>query len=150
MTWTFKIELPLEPDAEEEWSRVIEIDPSSTLEDFHYCIQDAIEFDDDHLYEFYISRTERSRDRIRFDDENEEIYDLTLEDLYPLEKGKKLFYLFDYGDHWLFKVTKSRKKPQKPGKEVKYPRVIEEIGENPSGDPTYPFECAFFRFSCAD
>ena len=135
MIWTFKIELLLGYLAEEEWICVIEIDCSSTLEDLHFAIQDAVGFENDHLYEFYIARTERSRDRVRFDDENEEIYELILDDLYPLDNGKKFFYLFDYGDHWLFNLSKSRKKPQQPEKDIKYPRIIEKIGKNPEQYP---------------
>lgn len=137
MIWTFKIELLLGMYAEDDCVRVIEIDSSSTLEALHYAIQDAVDFDDDHLYEFYISRTESSNDRISFDDENEKIYDLTLEDIYPLEKGKKLFYLFDYGDEWIFKITKSSKKPHSPEKRVKYPKVIEKVGKNPEQYPMW-------------
>ncbi|MEE9425056.1 MAG: hypothetical protein V3V18_08740 [Methylococcales bacterium] len=137
MIWTFKIELILGYLAEEEWICVIEIDCSSTLEELHFAIQDAVGFDNDHLYEFYIARTERSRDRVRFDDENEEIYELTLDDLYPLDKGKKFFYLFDYGDHWLFNLSKSRKKSQQPEKDIKYPRIIEKTGKNPEQYPEW-------------
>ncbi len=57
--------------AEESWSTTIELDSLTTFEDFHYIIQDAVEFDNDHMYEFYIARTDRSRDRIHFDDENQ-------------------------------------------------------------------------------
>ncbi len=137
MIWTFKIELLFGYHTVEEWMRVIEIDCSSTLEDLHFVIQDTVGFDNDHLYEFYTARTERSRDRVRFDNENEEIYELTLEDLYPLEKRKKLFYLFDYGDHWLFNISKIRKKPHKPEKDIKYPRIIEKTGKNPEQYPEW-------------
>jgi len=137
MILTFKVELLYGAYAKEECFRVIEIDSSSTLEDFHFAIQKSVEFDNDHLYEFYTSRTDRSRNRISFDDENGKLYDLTLENLYPLEKGMKLFYMFDYGDHWLFKVSKSRKKPQQPQKGTEYPRVIEKIGQNPEQYPMW-------------
>jgi hypothetical protein len=137
MIWTFKVELLYGAYAKEECVRVIEIESSSTLEDFHFAIQNTVEFENDHLYEFYTSRTDRSRDRIRFDDENGKLYDLTLENLYPLEKRKKLFYLFDYGDHWLFNISKNRKKPQQPEMGIKYPRVIERIGKNPEQYPIW-------------
>ena len=137
MIWILKIELLFGLYAKEECIRVIEIDASSTLEDLHLAIQEAVDFDNDHLYEFYISRTERSRDRIRFDDENGGIYDVTLESLYPLGKGKKLFYLFDYGDNWVFQITKSRKKPTEPMKGIEYPRVVERVGKNPEQYPLY-------------
>ena len=123
MIWILKVELLFGDYAEEVWEGTIEIDSLSTLEDLHFALQDILNFDNDHMYEFYVSRTERSRVPIRYDDENELVYSVILEDLYPLEKYKKLFYLFDYGDNWLFKITKSRKKAQEPVQGIKYPRL---------------------------
>ena len=137
MIWILKIELLFGAYAEEEWEGTIEIESSSTLEDLHFALQDILNFDNDHMYEFYVSRTERSRDRIRYDDENGLVYDLTLEKLYPLGKNRKLFYLFDYGDHWLFKATKSRKKAQDPIQGIEYPRLIEEVGIKPEQYPSW-------------
>ncbi len=137
MIWTFEIELSLGAYAEDDWHVAIEIESTSTLETFHFTIQEAVEFDNDHLYEFYISRTERSRDRVIFDAENERIYSTTLESLYPLEKGKKLYYMFDYGDSWLFKITKNRKKPQEPKRGEKYPRIVGEVGKKPEQYPVW-------------
>ncbi len=114
---------------EEQCVRVVEIESSSTLEDFHLAIQGAVGFGNDHLYEFYIAKTERSRDWVRFDEEGGDIYTTTLEDLYPLEKGRKLYYLFDYGD--------SRLKPHSPKKDIKYPRVIKSVGGNPDQYPDW-------------
>lgn len=131
MIWTLKIELLYGAYAENQWGATLEIDDTSTLEALHAAIQDAVAFDDDHLYEFYISRTDRSRDRIRFDDENEGIYGTTLADLYPLEKGRNLYYMFDYGDNWTFKISKSRKSPQTPIQGITYPRKTEEVGIRP-------------------
>jgi hypothetical protein len=135
MIWLMRIELLFGHHAEERCLRSIEIDSLSTLEDLHFAIQNAVDFDNDHLYEFYISRTERSRDRDRFDDDNGGVYDTSLESLYPLPRGKKLYYLFDYGDHWLFQITRSRKKPTKPMKGIQYPRVTEKVGDNPQQYP---------------
>lgn len=136
MIWTLEIKL-FQYDNENNWKVLVEIDSMSTLEELHYLIQYAVNFDNDHLYEFYISKTERSRDRIRFDDENEKIYSATLESIYPLEKGKKLYYLFDYGDSWLFIITKSRKKPQEALDDVEYPRIINEEGNKPDQYPEW-------------
>ncbi|MDL1980042.1 MAG: plasmid pRiA4b ORF-3 family protein, partial [Deltaproteobacteria bacterium] len=69
MIWILKVELLFGAYAEEEWEGTIEIESSSTLEDLHFALQDILNFDNDHMYEFYVSRTERSRDRIRYDDE---------------------------------------------------------------------------------
>ena len=119
------------------WKTTLEIDESATLEDLHKATQKAVDFDDDHLYEFYIARTERSRERISFDDENEGLYECTLSSVFPLETGKKFFYLFDYGDNWLFQITPSRKKPFSPVAGIKYPRVIAEFGTKPQQYPDW-------------
>jgi len=103
----------------------------------NHWIQDAVKFDNDHLYEFYISRTERSRDRIRFDDEDGGIYSTTLESIYPLKKDRKLYYMFDYGDSWLFKIAKSRNSPQKPKQGINYPRIVSEKGNKPEQYPAW-------------
>ncbi len=137
LIWTFRVELLSGLYAEEECVRVIEIDSSDTLDDLHMAIQDAVGFDNDHLYEFYVARTERSRDKQRFDDENGGIYSTALDDLYPLDKGKKLYYLFDYGDSWRFKITKSRVRPHPPVEGIEYPRVIESTGKNPDQYPDW-------------
>ena len=137
MIWTIKIELLFGIYAKEDWSVSIELDSMTTLEDLHFIIQDAVNFDNDHMYEFYVSRTERSRGRVIFDDENEKVYDTTLDDLYPLEKNKKLFYFFDYGDSWLFKVTKGRKKPHEAVEGTKYPRIINVEGKAPEQYPDW-------------
>ncbi len=137
MIWILKAELLFGAYAEEEWEGTIEIDSSSTLEDLHFTLQHILNFDNDHLYEFFVSRTERSHKQIRYDDDNELVYEVTLEELYPLEKNNKLFYLFDYGDSWTFKITKSRKKAQEPVQGVEYPRLIEEVGIKPEQYPSW-------------
>ena len=59
MIWTLKVELLFGTYAEEEWDGLIELESSSTLEELHFSIIDAVNFENDHLYEFYVSRTER-------------------------------------------------------------------------------------------
>jgi hypothetical protein len=137
MIWILKAELLFGTYAEEAWEGTIEIDSSSALENLHFALQDILNFDNDHMYEFYVSRTETSHKRIRYDDENERVYNVTLENLYPLEKNNKLFYLFDYGDSWIFKITKSRKKDQEPVQGIEYPRLVEEVGVKPEQYPSW-------------
>lgn len=137
MIWTIKIQLLYGRFAEEEWESIVEVESSSTLEDMHYTVQYAVDFDNDHMYEFYVSRTDRSRDRVLFDNENEKIYTTTLENLYPLKKNKNLYYMFDYGDSWLFKISKTRKKLHEPVKGIEYPLLIEEKGRVPEQYPDY-------------
>jgi len=45
--------------------------------------------------------------------------------------------MFDYGDSWLFIITKSRKNPQELKKGVKYPRIINEVGNKPEQYPEW-------------
>jgi len=123
--------------AEERWDGVLAIDASATLEDLHFAIQEAVGFDNDHLYEFYIARTDRSRERIQFDEENEGIFKMTLKDLFPLPDKKHLYYMFDYGDSWLFKISKTRKKAWEPEPGFTYPRLILETGEKPEQYPSW-------------
>ena len=113
------------------WSAEIELADNSTLADVHLAIQQAVDFDNDHLYEFFVARTERARDRISYDDENGGIYDTRIQDLFPLPAKRQLFYLFDYGNSWIFKISKSRKAPRDPTNGVEYPHVAKETGEKP-------------------
>jgi hypothetical protein len=46
---------------------------------------------------------------------------MKLNEIYPIP-GFKLYYLFDFGDSWLFQIKKSRKRLSEDSK-VKYPRV---------------------------
>ena len=135
MILTLKIECVFGISLEESCTRTIEIGSDATLYDLHFAIQDAVGFDDDHPFEFYAGRSERNR-KVVFGDEDG-CFDLTLEEVYPLEKGLKLYYLFDFGDDWTFKITQSRKKAIPAEDEVTYPRVIERIGKNPEQYPIY-------------
>ncbi len=114
-----------------DWSANIELEESSTLEDLHLAIQSAVRFGNDHLYCFYMSRTDRSRSRETFDDENGLIFSQTLKDLFPLQKHQSLFYHFDFGDDWYFKISPTRKRPHEPVSRKKYPRVESESGTRP-------------------
>ncbi len=131
MIITLKITLIRGMYCEYTWSANIELDESSTLEDLHDAIQHAVDFENDHLYCFFLSRTDRSRSRDYFDDENELIFSKTLKDLFPLPDKQCLFYLFDWGDEWVFKISPSRKRAHEPVKDVRYPRVESESGVKP-------------------
>ena len=129
MILTIKIKL-------HSWSGIIEIDDSSTMEDLHYVIQHAVEFDDDHLYEFYTANSHRSNNRdiiCTYEDANT----IMFARIFPLTKGKKLFYLFDYGDNWVFQVSRSRKAPFVAKREIQYPQIIGGTGERPKQYPNW-------------
>ncbi|HFE49067.1 MAG TPA: hypothetical protein ENJ21_07090, partial [Chromatiaceae bacterium] len=96
MIWTIKIKLLSGSYADADWEGSLEIESSSSLLALHYAIQRAVDFDNDHLYRFFVARTPRSRETIDLDDES----GVAIEQVFPLEKGRKLFYLFDFGASW--------------------------------------------------
>jgi hypothetical protein len=120
------------------WEGVFELDSESVLEDLHFLLQRALHFDNDHLYIFYISRTERThRDRITFDDEDGGIYETKLSSLFPLPKRRNLYYHFDFGDDWKFKIARASRTMHEPVRGVKYPRLIHETGTRPIQYPPF-------------
>ena len=115
-------------DNDEPWSRTIEVKEDFTLEDLHLYILEVVDFSDDHLYEFSVGKNPRNR--------SEAIPETaSLNEIYPLT-GYKLFYLFDFGDSWLFQIKKSRKKKMENIK-IKYPVLISSTGINPEQYPDY-------------
>jgi len=140
MIWTLVVRCASGPYMEEDCVRRIEIDSEASLLDLHTAIQEAVDFDDDHMFEFAAGRHPRNR-KVRFDDGvgPEALWDtyaaITIEQVYPLPKNCKLFYHFDFGDDWFFQVTRDRRKPHEPEPGVRYPRVAEAIGPNPQQYP---------------
>jgi hypothetical protein len=114
------------------WEAVIEIPVSYSLFDFHLYIQKITDFENDHLFEFYAGRNERNRKLLfsedsGYPDNGGDYSNILLKDIYPL-KGLKLYYLFDYGDNWVFEIHKLRNKAiQKDGE--KYPRIVSQTGD---------------------
>lgn len=119
--------------------RVIEIGERASLNELHYAIQDAFGLDNDHLYAFYAGRNESNRKIIFGDAESWEEREknnsnISLNQVYPLPKGLMLYYLFDFGDRWIFKIKRSRKlKEFDPT--VRYPKIVESHGANPEDYP---------------
>ena len=141
MIWTLKVKVcRMEP----ECIQIIEIDSDDDLLNLHYAIQKAVAFDNDHLFEFFAGRNPGNRALPIGDKPNWDTFDpvkvycrVHLKDVWPLPEGMKLFYLFDFGDKWLFQITKTRRKDKEPETGVKYPRVVESKGENPEQYPDW-------------
>jgi len=125
--YTLTISFPYDED-DIPWSRTIEVKEDCTLQNLHKYIQKIVDFDDDHLYEFYVGKNPRNR-----------AYTVPkktkLNEIYPLT-GYKIYYHFDFGDSWLFEIKKSRKKKTE-SKQTKYPALIESSGVNPEQYPDY-------------
>lgn len=136
MIWTLRIECVWGWYLEEECVRIVEIASMSSLYDLHEVIQDVVDFGRDHPFEFYAGRNRKNR-KLLFDDSSDwehssNVYTFTrLGKVYPLPKGLKLFYHFDFGDNWYFEITRSRKKPTEPQHGIKYPRLVHKLGPNP-------------------
>jgi hypothetical protein len=125
--YTLEITFPYD-DNEEPWKIIIEVEENMVFQKLHAYIQEVVEFDDDHMYEFYIGKNPRNRSNIIN-------INSKLNEVYPLV-GYKIYYLFDFGDCWLFQIKKSRKKLQKEV-DVDYPRLVKSVGENPEQYPEY-------------
>ncbi|WP_298716271.1 hypothetical protein [uncultured Oceanisphaera sp.] len=130
MIITLSIQLVAGMYAEADWGCKLEIEENSSLHDLHDAIQAAVGFDNDHMYSFFISRREFGSERIHFDGEEYSL-DASIGPLFPLSKGKKLFYWFDFGDDWIFQISKSRKQPSEPQPGRHYPLVTAETGSKP-------------------
>jgi len=120
--------------------RVIEIDEKACLYDLHDAIQDAVEFGRDHSFEFFLANSSSPyavkkwlAEKEEWEDKEEEFYRIRLTDIWPTGR-KKLYYLFDFGDKWIFEIRKIRG-AKEPESGVKYPRLIKAIGPNPEQYP---------------
>jgi hypothetical protein len=130
--------------------RKIEVLGSQTLDDLHMAIQEAFDFDADHLYSFFMSGK-------AWDDSDFEYYHpeadggplenrvrtilslirgsqpkprlpatrVRIESL-NLKPKQKFLYLFDYGDEWQFEVEFLK---EGSSEEALYPRIVDSRGE---------------------
>jgi len=115
---------------EEPSTQICEIQCTCDIKDLYYFILDSFDFDDDHLHEFFISGSFRNRSNTIKDSST------TLSEIFPLGKNQNLFLNFDFGDDWMFKIKRTRRKAQYNDK-ISYPRVIEHLGKNPKQYPMY-------------
>ncbi|GAA4649899.1 hypothetical protein GCM10023116_21800 [Kistimonas scapharcae] len=115
-----------------EWRCQIAIDEmKTTLEALHLCIQKAIKFENDHLYEFFIASSARSPERVSYEVMNGRCMETLASDMFPLSGNRKLFYWFDFGDDWMFQISCSSKSPEMAAPRLRYPRVVSEEGKKP-------------------
>lgn len=129
-TYTLKIAL------DKKLYRVIAIDAQATLEDLHEAIQSIYDFDNDHLYAFFMDNEAWSRTGDSYFDPRGEMDDQKPADAFQLgEVGlyvKQAFlYLFDFGDQWAFEITVESISPIKAKSKQLY-RLIETQGKAPA------------------
>jgi len=114
--------------------RKVKIAASAALADLHQAIQAAFDFDDDHLYSFFMSnkpwdgpgygRIEEGRG---FNAVEKKLSEL------GLEVGQEFLYIFDYGTEWRFKIKIESYLDEV---ELEQAEIIGSKGENPV---QYPF-----------
>jgi len=113
------------------WEANIEVPDDCSLFELHQFIQQILDFDNDHLYKFFAGRNELNN-KIEFSEkpgypsDGGDYMVVLLKNIYPL-KGLKLYYLFDFGDNWVFEIRRSRKKI-KLLQNTKYPRIVSDNG----------------------
>ena len=127
-TYIFKVTYEYDRDV---W-RKIEISEGQTLDDLHSAILDSVDFDDDHLYSFFLSGRawDDSTQYASPHADGRSAAKVKIKDL-RLRMKQKFLYLFDYGDEHRFEVQLMEINPDAP-KNVRYPRVVEEHGEPPN------------------
>lgn len=116
--------------------RTIEVASEQTLEDLHVAIQQAIRWDDDHLYSFFMNgqlHDEHYAFVGPFEEDGPAFTDEAVIGELGLAAKHKFLYYFDYGDSHQFEIEVVGIHPEAEG--VTYPRVAESRGEAP---PQYP------------
>ena len=142
--WTLRIKSPLTIS---KCIRVIEIESSASFLQLHKAIQDAVNFDNDHLFQFYLGRHPEQHAYTIGGESSWNGYNpinsyrkINISDTWPLPIGYKLYYLFDFGEQWIFQINKTRYKDKLAQSGVVYPRVIEAIGKNPEQYSDWEYE----------
>lgn len=124
-TYTFKITYQ-----KNCWCKVI-LGANHTMADLHHIIIDSFQFDDDHLYSFFMDGKKWSRNCIvaPMDNSGDPIATEVKIGSVGLHAKKNFMYLYDYGDEWIFTV--SVLKIEKDKREPITPCLLERKGSGP-------------------
>lgn len=149
--WCYDLDVPLDNpngvyelkvsfwhDTQKHMYRTIAIRSEQTLEDLHLAIQDELDWDDDHLYTFFVTGR-KYNDPYEFanpSDPEAEFYTTEAVIGYLGLLLKHTFvYLFDYGDMHLFSIEVVGIRPHSDDGDDDYPRVIDSKGNAPTQYP---------------
>lgn len=118
--------------------RTIVVSSEHSLEEFHNAIQDAFDFDKDHLYAFFMEGKPWSHNCIYAPecDKGPSAARISIGDL-GLHADQQFMYIFDFGDEWQFKVEvlEITREPGPP-----FPVITEKKGKSPK-QYHYPDDC---------
>ena len=129
---------------DKEIYRVIEIKGNKSLYDFAAIILKSFDFDMDHAFGFFNNLKniyksdevyELFSDELRseFKQDSKGVNGVIVADVFELKK--KMAFLFDYGDEWIFLVECKKISEALP--KTKYPRIIDKVGDAPEQYPDY-------------
>jgi len=128
-------------EIEEEISRTIEIEDKQTLYDLHINIQDLFDWDNDHMFSFYLGEKLFNRDNeysanplgehmvSSYGKQSKSAAETELRDL-DLPMDFSFWYLFDYGNELVHEVTVEKIREMKP-EESGFPKLIVKKGNAP-------------------
>ncbi len=115
--------------------RKIHVDGRITFDDLHRILQIAFNWDDYHLHEFFVTKTNGTKVEnvsITSNSEKDDNFFIMLDE-YDEKKEKiadwfkiakdSVIYTYDFGDDWRHEITLVKK--MKPEKGVKYPRCVD-------------------------
>ena len=116
--------------------RVLAILEGSTLYSLAESIVESFDFDFDHAFGFYdnLENSTHSKEGYElFSDMGEEsrfegVEGTKIKRVFD-KLGKKMLFLFDYGDDWHFTVELER--VESPREDAKYPLLVESVGDVP-------------------
>ena len=124
--------------------RDIEIEGSTSLSALAEAIIMAFDFEFDHAFGFYSDlkdpysrkgeRYELFADMEDSDSDAGSVERTTVSEVFGVA-GKKMLFLFDYGDGWRF-VIEVRAKGEKAPK-TRYPRLVASVGKAPEQYPDF-------------
>lgn len=111
--------------------RKIKLPATATMEDLHYGILNAYDFDDDHLYSFFTDGKKWSAYCIASPCENLDHADASKIQIGSIGmlKSQPIVYVYDYGYEWTFTVFLEEIDEQ--NSEIFTPCLIDGIGEAP-------------------
>ncbi|QUW21418.1 hypothetical protein JSQ81_16685 [Sporosarcina sp. Marseille-Q4063] len=109
--------------------RTLQLSSDHTLLELHDLIQDVFDFDDDHLYAFYMDGKKFSKSCYNspMDSHGPFVDDAEIGKL-ELYQGQNFLYLFDFGYEWTFKIQVVEIIEEN---KVSEPQIIEVFGDAP-------------------
>lgn len=119
-------------------SRTVALTGEHTLEDLHNTIQEVFEWDNDHLYAFFMNNRAWSKIQAYYSPHDQEVPSADEKQLYTLGlvENKKFLYFFDFGDVNDFRITVKKITSQEEI-EGPFPLLLHQRGKAPEQYPDW-------------